>query len=97
LTKEEFRRLGERTLAVAPGASMFYLEAKLVLAALDKGVNLVETVARNGALVDAWTLDADRPNLRHELRCVIEAGCHQVTSNDPDVLCALIEEITACS
>lgn len=91
-----FRALGERTLAIAPDAAMFYLEGRLVLAGLAEGVNLIEIVTRNGAEVDVWTLDADRPDLRDALGGLIRAGCHQVTSNDPVVLRPLIEEIAAC-
>lgn len=90
-----FRALGRRTLATAPDAAMFYLEGKLVLTALDRGINLIEMVSADGAMVDVWTLDADRPDLRRDLRRVIEAGCHQITSNDPDALHPLVEEIVA--
>lgn len=95
LDRDEFIGLGEKTLAIAPGAAMYYLEAKLVLAALDLGVNLIEMVGRDGAMVDVWTLDANRSNLQQDLRRVIEAGCHQITSNDPEALQPLIEEIAA--
>lgn len=97
LPPEGFRALGEMTLGIAPDALIFYLEAKLVLAALNAGVNLVEIVTRNGALVDAWTLDAHRPNLREELRRLMAAGCGQITSNDPELLAPIIQEIASCS
>lgn len=93
LSAGEFRALGEWTLATAPDAMIFYLEAKLVLAGLRAGVNLVEIVTRNGALVDAWTLDADEPDLRADLRRLVEAGCHQITSNDPDDLQPIVQDI----
>ena len=91
------RALAARTLATAPGASIYYLEARLVLAALDRGVDLVAAVTGTGARVDAWTIDADLPNLRHVLRRLIAAGCHQITSNDPEALRPMVEEIAACS
>ena len=53
-----FRALATETLAQAPDAAIYYLEADLVLAGLDAGVNLVELVSANGAEVDAWTVDA---------------------------------------
>jgi len=93
LNAEEFRRLGEATLATASGAQMLYLEAKLVLAGLRQGVNLIELVSRHGASVDVWTIDANRPGLRKVLGRVIAAGCHQITSNDPEMLGPLVEEI----
>ena len=53
--------------------------------------------ARNGAEVDVWTIDADRTGLRDQLAVLIDAGCTQVTSNDPDILQPLLEEIAACA
>ncbi|MBK7471345.1 MAG: hypothetical protein IPI73_12675 [Betaproteobacteria bacterium] len=50
-----------------------------------------------GAAVDAWTIDADLPDLRNVLRRLIAAGCHQITSNDPEALRPIVEEIAACS
>jgi glycerophosphoryl diester phosphodiesterase len=93
LDRNGFVEVGEKTLAIAPVAAMYYLEAKLVLGALDYGVNLIDMVGRNGAMIDVWTLDANRPDLHRDLRRVIEAGCDQITSNDPDALYPLIEEI----
>lgn len=92
-----YRALSERALAEAPEASIFYLEAKLVLGGLAHGVNLVEAVARNGAEVDAWTVDADHPDLSAVLEALVRAGVHQVTSNDPETLAPLLAEIAACS
>ena len=92
-----FRDLAARTLATAPSASVYYLEARLILAALDRGVDLVAAVTGTGAAVDAWTIDADLPDLRNVLRRLIAAGCHQITSNDPEALRPLVEEIAACS
>ena len=89
-----FRAVATRMLATAPAASIYYLEAKLVLAALEHGVDLVAEVSGAGAQVDAWTIDADHPQLSAVLRRLIDAGCHQITSNDPERLTRVIEEIT---
>jgi glycerophosphoryl diester phosphodiesterase len=95
---DAFRVLGARTVATAPDASIYYLEANLVLAGLRAGVNLIETVrAKSGAEVDVWTIDADRPGLRDLLATLVDAGCTQVTSNDPDILQPILEDIVACS
>jgi len=93
LDADGFRDLARRTLAIAPNASIYYLEAKLVTAALERGVNLVEEVSREGAEVDAWTIDADRPELEALLRRLIGAGAHQITSNDPERLAAIVAEM----
>jgi glycerophosphoryl diester phosphodiesterase len=89
-----FRAVATRMLATAPAASIYYLEAKLVLAALEHGVDLVAEVSGAGAQVDAWTIDADHPQLSAVLRRLIDAGCRQITSNDPERLTRVIEEIT---
>ncbi|MBI1243709.1 MAG: hypothetical protein GC202_01775 [Alphaproteobacteria bacterium] len=94
---DAFRALGARTVATAPDASIYYLEADLVLAGLRAGVNLIEIVRADGAEVDVWTLDADRPDLRGILQALVRAGCTQVTSNDPDVLAPVLEELCACA
>lgn len=84
---EAFRALAARTLATAPGAAIYYLEADLVLAGLEQGVNLVELVAARGAEVDAWTVDLDRAAILPRL---IAAGCHQITTNEPEALAAFL-------
>jgi hypothetical protein len=48
-----------------------------------------------GALIDAWTIDADHPQLRDVLQQIIRLGCHQITSNDPERLAPIIEAITS--
>ena len=93
LSAEAFRALGAYTFAIAPRASIFYLEASMLLAALDLGVNLVEAVTGNGALVDAWTVDPGRPDLPRVLARLIAAGCGQITSNDSETLGPLLQEI----
>jgi glycerophosphoryl diester phosphodiesterase len=85
-----FRGLARLTLATAPDVALYYLEADLLLAGLDQGVNMVELVTAEGAEVDAWTVDPDRPEIRSVLRRLVGAGCHQITTNDPEALSALL-------
>jgi len=93
LDADGFRAVAARTLATAPGATIYYLEAKLIIAALERGIDLVRELTGTGALVDAWTIDADHPQLTDVLRRLIRAGCHQITSNDPERLGTIIEEL----
>jgi glycerophosphoryl diester phosphodiesterase len=93
LDADAFRDLAARVLATAPGATIYYLEAKLILAGLERGVNLVREVGRDGALVDAWTIDPDHPQLDEVLRRVIDAGCGEITTNDPKRLAPLVATI----
>ena len=64
-----------------------------MLKGLDFGVNLVERLTCDGAKVDAWTVDADRPGLREMLQRLAGAGVHQITSNDADELEFVLREI----
>ena len=95
LDAEGFRKVAARTLATAPNASIYYLEAKLIVAALAHDVDLVKEVTGAGAQVDAWTIDADHPQLCGVLRRLIDVGCRQITSNDPERLQRLIERLQA--
>ena len=88
----EWEALAKSALRISPDADIYYLEARLVLDALDAGVNLVERFTTNGAEVDAWTVDANRPNLRDDLDRLIAAGVHQITTNDPDELASMLQE-----
>lgn len=90
LDAEGFQSIAARTLEAAPNASMYYLEASLILAALEWGVDLVHEVTGAGAQVDAWTVDADHPHVSDVLRRLIDLGCHQITTNDPQRLARII-------
>jgi len=94
LDAEGFKGIAARTLEAAPNASMYYLEARLMLAALEHGVDLVDEVTGAGAQVDAWTIDADHPHVSDVLRRLIDLGCHQITTNDPERLCRIIDGLS---
>lgn len=89
-TTAEFEALADTTLRLAPGLRTHYLEANLILRGLDHGVNLVERVGAGGAEIDAWTVDADRPGVREALDRLIAAGCRQITTNDAEILEAML-------
>lgn len=88
-TAAEFSSLAETTLRLAPGLRVYYLEANLILAGLDHGVNLVEEVGAGDAEIDAWTVDANRPDVRSVLDRLIATGCRQITTNDAEILEAM--------
>lgn len=95
LDADGFRAVAARALETAPEASIFYAEAALLLAARGQGVDLVRELSRSGADVDAWTIDADHPRLHDVLRTLIASGCQQITSNDPELLAAIVDELVA--
>jgi glycerophosphoryl diester phosphodiesterase len=92
-TKVGFVALADETLRLGPGARIYYLNANLFLAGLAAGVDLLARVTQDGAEVDAWTVDATRPNIRAQLRALVEAGVHQITTNDAEALLPLIREV----
>jgi glycerophosphoryl diester phosphodiesterase len=92
-TKEAFAALADETLRLGPGARIYYLNANLVFAGLAAGINLVERVTQDGAEVDAWTVDPTRPKIRDQLRALVNAGVHQITTNDPEALLPLVREV----
>jgi glycerophosphoryl diester phosphodiesterase len=88
----ELEALAETTLRLAPDVHVYYVEADVVLKGLKFGVNLIERLGRSGSEVDVWTIDADRPDLTRDLQRLIQAGCHQITTNDPDILAVILQE-----
>ena len=89
----EFRMLAEAARRLVPDAAIYYLFADLVFDGLDCGVDLVGLFRANGAEVDVWTIDADRPNLRNDLKRLVATGCDQITTNDPERLGSVLSEI----
>jgi glycerophosphoryl diester phosphodiesterase len=81
-----YEMLAAATLRAAPGASVYYLEANLVLKGLHLGINLVKRLAGPDVEIDAWTVDANRPEVLDALRRLIDAGVRQITTNDADDL-----------
>jgi glycerophosphoryl diester phosphodiesterase len=86
------RIVGEM-VRLAPDAAIFYLQADLILAALRLGIDLVAAAHDTGAEVDAWTIDTTRPALRDVLGTLLDLGVDQITTNEPDRLGPLIEDI----
>ncbi|NJN51870.1 MAG: hypothetical protein HC809_08965 [Gammaproteobacteria bacterium] len=93
LDADGFRTVAARTLATAPSTAIYYLEAKLILAAAARGVDLIAEIKRAGAKVDAWTIDVDHPARDGVLRHLIRAQCDQITSNDAELLTPIITAI----
>jgi glycerophosphoryl diester phosphodiesterase len=91
-TASQCEALAETAFDMAPDAAIYYLEAHLVLGAMDLGVDLLARFKAAGAEVDVWTLDAGRPGLRGELARLIALGVDQVTTNDPRELALVLGE-----
>jgi glycerophosphoryl diester phosphodiesterase len=92
-TRHAFVALADETRRLGPGAHLYYLNADLILSGLAQGINLVERVCRDRCEVDAWTVDSTRLNVREVLRTLVEAGCHQITTNGPEALLPILQEV----
>lgn len=88
-----FVRIAGEMVRLAPDAAIFYLQTDLILAGLRAGVDLVTAAHGTGAEVDAWTIDTTLPTVRDDLRTLLDLGVDQITTNEPDLLGPLIEDI----
>jgi glycerophosphoryl diester phosphodiesterase len=88
-----FSSLADEMIRLAPDATIYYLEADLILAGLAADVDLVARAHQTGAEVDAWTIDTTRPAVRDVLRILLGLRVDQITTNEPDVLGPPIEDI----
>jgi glycerophosphoryl diester phosphodiesterase len=88
-----FSHLADEMIRLAPDAAIYYLEADLILAGLAAGVDLAARAHDTGAEVDAWTIDTTRPAIRDVLRTLLGLRVDQITTNEPDRLGPLIEDI----
>lgn len=80
-------------LAAAPEAETIYLDYRIVLAALEKGVDLVEPCHAAGKTVDAWTLNPDHPRAAESLWHLIALKADQITTDAPEDLETLFDSI----
>ncbi|HVZ02252.1 MAG TPA: glycerophosphodiester phosphodiesterase family protein [Dongiaceae bacterium] len=82
-------------LAAAPEAETIYLDYRIVLAALELGVDLIAPCHDAGKTVDAWTLDPDHPRAAESLWHLIALKADQITTDAPEALETLFESIEA--
>ena len=79
-----------RALADAPDARVIYLDAGLVLGALERGFDLVAAFQAAGRHVDVYTIRAaDAPGLAVARR-LLALGVDQITTDDPEGLGAAL-------
>lgn len=88
LDSGEFDAFVDGAIAASPHAEMVYLERRLILAADDRGVDLVDAFHRRGRTVDAYTIYViDEASVR-EVRRLLELRVDQITTDDPEGLIA---------
>ncbi len=77
-------------VTASPRATTIYLEIRLILAAADRGADLIGAFAATGREVDAYTFDgAAEPGMLPIVQRLMELGAAQLTVDDPDGLAAL--------
>jgi glycerophosphoryl diester phosphodiesterase len=69
-----------------PTISTFYINFKLLLKSLDDGFNWAEALHRHNIRLDAWTVDADKPNAAENAKRLFDMGVDQFTTNTPAAL-----------
>lgn len=86
----DFRRFVADAVAASPAAEMIYLEYRLVLAAMDRGFDLVAAFHEADRRIDAYTIqraDAETLGLVEKL---LALKVDQITTDDPDGLAAML-------
>jgi HAD superfamily hydrolase (TIGR01662 family) len=76
----------EALCAQAPGASMWYIRARLLAHTLDDGFDWMATLHERGTRVTAWTLDPDNPASVALARRLAGQGVDRITTNDSEGL-----------
>ncbi|MEM7444734.1 MAG: glycerophosphodiester phosphodiesterase family protein [Pseudomonadota bacterium] len=77
----------QRSLSVAPTARWIYLYFRLVLAAMDLGVDIVGRAQALGQKVDVWTLDPSDDS-KSVVKRLVDLGTDQISTNAPDAWAA---------
>jgi glycerophosphoryl diester phosphodiesterase len=88
---QDCRRFIAEGLAAAPDAETIYLDYRIVLAALEMGVDLIAPCHAAGKTVDAWTLNPDQPRAAESLWHLIALKVDQITTDAPEALEALFD------
>lgn len=75
----------------APPGAIWYINARLLALALDDGFDWIADLHRRGTLVDAWTLDPDRPEAVALARRLAAQDVDRITTNDAPGLAQVLD------
>ena len=78
----------------APAGAIWYIDAALLGQALDDGFDWVAHLHSLGAEVDAWTLDAHKPERVALANRLAAAGIDRITSNNAPALSQVLDAAT---
>jgi len=79
-------------LDTAPRAEMIYLAHEIIMAADDAGSDLIGLVHAAGRRVDAYTIQRVTPESLALVRRLVALKADQITTDDPEGLCAAMTE-----
>jgi glycerophosphoryl diester phosphodiesterase len=79
----------ERAVSASPDAEMIYLENRLILAADDRGYDVVGAFHARGRRIDGYTITRVGPRTVPELKRLLDLRVDQITTDDPEALAAL--------
>ena len=89
----DFAGFVKDAVAASPKAEMIYLATDIVLAAADRGYDIVAAFHKAGRRIDAYTIrTADAHTLTTVAR-LLDLRVDQITTDDSEGLAALLEEI----
>jgi glycerophosphoryl diester phosphodiesterase len=75
----------------APAGAIWYIDAGLLAQALDDGFDWIAYLHARGAEVDAWTLDAAKPERAALARRLAAAGIDRITTNNAPALSQVLD------
>lgn len=75
----------------APAGAVWYIDATLLGQALDEGFDWIAHLQALGAEVDAWTLDAHKPQRLALANRLAHAGIDRITTNNAPALSQVLE------
>ncbi|WP_237153823.1 glycerophosphodiester phosphodiesterase [Oryzibacter oryziterrae] len=84
-------------IAALPEARLIYLDYQAVLAAADRGYDLIGAFHREGRRIDAYTLDLEHPFAEDSLARLLGLKADQITTNAPDSIAARAVELGLAS
>jgi len=84
----------EALWAQAPAGAIWYIHAGLLAQVLDEGFDWIGYLHERGVEVDAWTLDAGKPERVALARRLAAVGVDRITSNNAPALSRLLDAAT---
>jgi len=84
----------EALWAQAPAGAIWYIHAGLLAQALDDGFDWIRDLHDRGVEVDAWTLDAAKPERAALARRLAAAGIDRITTNNAPALSQALDAAT---